>query len=129
MMANLPAGRAAIGYSPFCHCGVDLFGPWYIKDSRKVLKRYGVLFTCTTMRAVYLDVACGTGTKELMHVFRRALARCWDIKMIVCDPGTNLVGASNLLTRWRKGWQEQKLVQLGDKKGTEFKFIVAHSQH
>ena len=61
------------------------------------------------MRAVYLNIACDTSTEELMHVIHCALARCGDINTIICDPGTNLVGMSNLLTEWRKGWDKEKL--------------------
>ena len=81
------------------------------------------------MRAVYLEVACGTTTEELMHVIHHALARCSDIKMVICDPGTNQVRASNQLAEWRKGWDQEKLTELGAEKGMEFQFIMANSQH
>ena len=43
-MANLPEDRLEPA-PPFTHCGVDYFGPFVIKEGRKELKRYGVLFT------------------------------------------------------------------------------------
>ena len=43
-MANLPEDRLELA-PPFTHCGVDYFGPLVIKEGRKELKRYGVLFT------------------------------------------------------------------------------------
>ena len=43
-MANLPEHRLEPA-PPFTHCGVDYFGPFVIKEGRKELKRYGVLFT------------------------------------------------------------------------------------
>ena len=43
-MANLPEHRLKPA-PPFTHCGVDYFGPFVIKEGRKELKRYGVLFT------------------------------------------------------------------------------------
>ena len=43
-MANLPEDRLEPA-PPFTFCAVDYFGPWYIKEGRRELKRYGVLFT------------------------------------------------------------------------------------
>ena len=44
-MADLPVDRLSEA-PPFTYVGVDAFGPWYIKEGRKTLKRYGLLFTC-----------------------------------------------------------------------------------
>ena len=38
-MADLPVGRLAMDKPPFAHSEVDLFGPMYIKQGRKRLKR------------------------------------------------------------------------------------------
>ena len=48
-MADLPEDRLQPA-PPFTYCGVDVFGPWYIKQGRKELKRYGILFTCMASR-------------------------------------------------------------------------------
>jgi len=132
-MGDLPLCRSDI-LPAFTTCGCDLWGPGEIKDD--VIKRgkvtksvYGVLFTCTSTRAVYLDIAWGASTDELMHIIRRTLARCGEIKMIICNPGTNLVRASNLFAEWRKGWEQENLMQFGAKKGLEFQFIMANSPY
>lgn len=44
-MADTPEERVQIT-SPFTYCGIDCFGPIYVKDARKELKKYGLLFTC-----------------------------------------------------------------------------------
>ena len=42
LMANLPSSR--VEPTPqFSYCAVDYFGPWYIKEGRKEVKRYGAL--------------------------------------------------------------------------------------
>ncbi|XP_071092701.1 uncharacterized protein [Haliotis cracherodii] len=49
-MADLPPSRTSPG-PPFTFTGVDYFGPFIIKEGRKQVKRYGVLFTCLVSRA------------------------------------------------------------------------------
>ena len=56
IMAKLPKERL-IEAPPFTYCGVDCFGPFVIKERRKELKRYGVLFTCFSCRAVHIEIA------------------------------------------------------------------------
>ena len=55
-MADLPIDRMQDG-PPFTYCAVDYFGPFYIKEKRKELKRYGCLFTCLTSRGVHIEVS------------------------------------------------------------------------
>ena len=45
IMADLPADRTKEA-PPFTYCGVDMFGPFEIKERRTILKRYGALFIC-----------------------------------------------------------------------------------
>ena len=49
-MSDLTSDRV-MSSPPFSYSGVDLFGPWYIKEGRKELKRYGVVYTCLASRA------------------------------------------------------------------------------
>ena len=52
-MANLPVDMTT-SEAPFVYCGVDAFGPFYVKEGRNEMKRYGVLFTCFCSRAVHI---------------------------------------------------------------------------
>ena len=44
-MADLPKERITPS-PPFNYCGVDHFGPFFIKQERKEAKRYGTIFSC-----------------------------------------------------------------------------------
>ena len=55
-MADLPKDRITQA-PPFTYTGVEYFGPFIIKERRKVLKRYDALFTCLVSRAVHIEIA------------------------------------------------------------------------
>ena len=41
---------------PFIYCGIDMFGPYLIKERMSQFKRYGALFTCFTCCAIHIEV-------------------------------------------------------------------------
>ena len=100
-MANLPTDKPK-SEAPFTYCSVDYFGPWHIKQGRKELKRYGVLFTCLSSRAIYLEVAKTLETSSLIIVLRCFLARRGPIRQLRSDQGKNLVGARTELREMLK---------------------------
>ena len=131
-MAELPEFRTDIRPA-FSIVGCDLWGPLLIRDdvvkrgNRSTKKVWGVLFTCAVTRAVYLDVACGNSTEELLYTVRRAMTRCGNIKTIISDPGSNFFGAANEVRSWRMGWDEEMLIRFGSEKGIEWITIMANS--
>ncbi|XP_055527095.1 uncharacterized protein LOC129719724 [Wyeomyia smithii] len=56
-MGDLPAGRLAAYTRPFTHMGIDYFGPIMVSIGRRNEKRWGVLATCLTTRAIHLQIA------------------------------------------------------------------------
>ena len=95
-MSDLPTDRMESA-PPFTYTGVDLFGPFYIKVRRSVVKRYGVLFTCLASRAVHLEVAHTLETDSFIMVLRRFISRRGNVRLIRSDNGTNFVGADKQL--------------------------------
>ena len=55
-MSDLPHERVTPGEPPFTFVGVEYFGSFYVKRGRWMEKRYGVLFTCFSVRAVRIEV-------------------------------------------------------------------------
>ena len=52
-MADLPKDRLTPDHPPFTFVGVDYFGPFQVRRGRSLVKRYGVVFTCLAIRAVF----------------------------------------------------------------------------
>lgn len=91
-MADLPNDRLE-PTPPFTYCAVDYFGPWTVKEGRKELKRYGVLFTCLFSRAIHLEVANSLDTSSFINALRRFICRRGPVRQLRSDRGTNFVGA------------------------------------
>ena len=43
-----------------------------------------------------------------------------DIRKVISDPGTQLVGASREISEWRKGWDENELIRFGASRSLEW---------
>jgi len=95
-MADLPEERLQPS-PPFTYCAVDYFGPWLIKEGRRELKRYGVLFTCLASRAIHLETANALTTDAFINALRRFLSRHGRTRLVRSDRGTNFVGAKSEL--------------------------------
>ena len=92
-MGNLPADRL-LEEPPFTYCGVDMFGPFLVKDGRKTQKKYGTMFTCLSSRAVHIETTSNLTTDRFIQKLRRLISRRGNVRMIKSDNGTNFVGAS-----------------------------------
>ena len=95
-MADLPEDRVQSA-PPFSYCAVDYFGPWYIKEGRRQLKRYGVFFTCLASKAVHLEVANLLTTDSFMNAYRHFVGRRDPVRKIRSNQGANFVDARNEL--------------------------------
>ena len=96
-MASLPKERVNPVEKAFQTCGMDFFGPIEVKRGRSMVKRYGVIFTCLTSRAVHLEVAHSLDTSSCINAITRFMARRGPIKYIRSDNGSNLVSAEKEL--------------------------------
>lgn len=121
-MGNLPKARLGYGLRPFYYCGVDYFGPMMIKIGRRREKRWGVLFTCMTTRAVWIETAHSlSADSAIMAVQRLAARRAWP-GVMYSDNGTNFRGASEELREALRVMDRERLKSFATKNNIEWKF-------
>ena len=111
LMADLPIDRVTPA-PPFTYAAVDYFGPYYIKEGRKQLKRYGVLFTCLASRAIHIETATTLETDSFISALRRFVTRRGPVREMRSDCGTNFVGAERELKEAVKEMDQRRLQEI-----------------
>lgn len=111
-MADLPPERME-ATPPFTYSGMDCFGPFYVKDGRKELKRYGLLFTCMCSRAIHIEVLDDLSTDAFLNALRCFIAIRGNVSQLRSDQGTNFVGARNEFQELMKGMEQERVKELG----------------
>ena len=107
-MADLPRDRLE-PTPPFTYVAVDYFGPWTIKEGRRHLKRYGVLFTCMASRAIHIEVSHFLDTDSFLNAYSRFVGRRGPVRQLRCDQGTNFIGARNELQKALSEMDDSKI--------------------
>ena len=120
-MADLPPDRLEC-IPPFTYCGVDLFGPFLIREKRSDVKRYGVIFTCLVSRGVHIEMAYSLSTDAFIQTLRKFLAIRGPIRLLRCDNGTNFVGANKELSKSINGVRSEVLRTFLLENNCEFEF-------
>jgi len=97
-MADLPSLRDRVTLAPpFTYTGLDVFGPFYIKEGRKELKRWGLIFTCLASRTIHLETLSDMPTDSFLNALRRYISRRGKVQELRSDQGINFVGTRNEL--------------------------------
>lgn len=128
-MANLPPDRLQPDHPPFTNVGVDYFGPFEAKRGRVRVKRYGVLFTCLTVRAVHIEVAHSLDTDSCINAVRRFIARRGQVEVMRSDNGTNLVAAEHEIRLAMKGWNQSQISEALLQRGVTWIFNPPAGSH
>lgn len=134
-MGPLPNERFYTFQKPFTAVGIDYFGPFYTKDGRNtsgrytkcLRKRYGVLFTCLTTRAIHVEIAHSLNTDSCIMAIRRMMSRRGEIKVIWSDNGTNFRGAARELLEALEELNEHKIKSSLANNGIDWNFIPANA--
>jgi hypothetical protein len=128
-MADLPEERLVHGQPPSTNVGMDYFGPFEIKQGRKVFKRYGVIFTCMSVRAVHLEIAHSLDTDSCINAIRRFVCRRGEVQRIRSDNGTNLFGSEKEMREALQQCNVEKVQQHLVNKGITWDFNPPSASH
>ena len=127
-MADLPADRIDICVA-FESTAIDCFGPYLIKNSgRGANKRWVVLFTCMSSRAVHFEILQNLSSSNFLNALVRFHARRPGLRVLYSDRGTNFKGADHELQKVAKEWNESTAGDLLSR-GIEWKYSPPNSPH
>ena len=113
---------------PFYSTALDLFGPLEVRDTvkrRTTKKVWGVIFVCTVVGAVHLEVSEDYSTDSFLQCLTRFIHLRGTPRRIQSDPGTQLVAAAKQVGTW----DFSKLTEWASGAKTEWHFVPADSQH
>ncbi|XP_058816893.1 uncharacterized protein LOC131680191 [Topomyia yanbarensis] len=109
-MGNLPKARLAAYIRPFSYTGVDYFGPMTVVVGRRSEKRWGVLMTCLTTRAIHIEIAHSLSADSCIMALRNCLSRRGTPVQIISYRGTNFIGADKELKKALADLDQNKMV-------------------
>ena len=127
VMAPLPPERVTSDNPPFDSTGIDYFGPLNVRLGRSTVKRWGVIFTCMSCRAVHFEVSHSLDTDSFLAAFSRFVARRGLPRSVFSDNGTNMVAAEKELKGILENLDENKIRRRHD--GITWTFIPPSASH
>ncbi|KAK3109081.1 hypothetical protein FSP39_022675 [Pinctada imbricata] len=132
-MANLPPDRSEPS-PPFTCVGVDCFGPWQIvtrrtRGGQAASKRWGVMFTCLSTRAVHIEVIEELSSSSFINALRRLIAIRGPVRIFRSDRGTNFVGSTEDLGIQAINTDDTQLKEFLSKNQSTWLFNPPHASH
>ncbi|XP_062713668.1 uncharacterized protein LOC134290526 [Aedes albopictus] len=129
IMAELPSARLDAFARPFTHVGVDFFGPYEIAIGRRTEKRWGMLATCLTTRAIHIEVANSLNTGSCVMALRNFISRRGKPRTIYSDRGTNFIGANREMKEAEQSVDQERLMNEFIDADTRWEFLPPASPH
>ena len=128
-MAPLPQFRVMRVDHPFFFIGVDYFGPIEVTVGRRHEKRWGVIFTCLSTRAIHLEVAHSLNTESCIMAIQRFISRRPCPSEIFSDNATNFVAAEKELKNALKFVNNAQIQRTVARHGIKWNFIPPRAPH
>ncbi|XP_053699242.1 uncharacterized protein LOC128746219 [Sabethes cyaneus] len=129
MMGDLPSMRMKAFIRPFSYVGIDYFGPMPVLVGRRVEKRWGVLITCMTVRAVHIEIAHSLSAESCIFAIRNFVTRRGMPLEIISDRGTNFIGASRELRDALDKMNQNKVIESFVSSQTKWSFNPPTAPH
>ena len=130
-MAPLPDSRLSMS-PPFDVTSLDLFGPIEIKDTVKQRTRkkvWGVIFNCSSTRAMYLDLTEDYSTDAVLHTIRRFVSIRGCPSEMISDQGSQLISAAKDIAELVKDWDWGSIATWAATKQMKWTVVPAEGQH
>jgi len=129
-MGDIPFTRLAFFKNAFTYAMADLLGPITVKATRfTVNKRYILVYTCLTTRALHLEVVESLDSNATL----RALSNIFNFRgapiRICTDNGTNFTGSNNIMQRYHTEWNKKLLTRGVIVQPIEWFFSPAKAPH
>lgn len=128
-MSNLPNARLGYATRPFSYIGIDYFGPIMVRVRRVNEKRWGVIITCLTVRAVHIEIASSLSTDSCIVCLQRFICRRGQPLEIYSDNGKNFRGASKELKLALQSIDQNQLAEKFNSEVTQWFFIPPSAPH
>lgn len=127
-MGELHPSRYDFESLPFTHVGIDAFGPFQTRFKRGTDKKWGLIFTCLTYRAVHIEMIDSMSIEDCMLAIRNFLAAHGSVsKNFYSDNGTNLRGSNRVMVQDFIEMQQKLGEEVAKKKNIKWEFIPAYS--
>ena len=124
MMPPLPKQRVSESV-PFSHCGIDYFGPLYVKEKSGSQKVWVCLFTCLVTRAIHLELILDMSTEKFLLGLRRFVARHGSPCEIVSDNASTFKLAQDTIDKlWGQVLTETDVISYSVNEKIKWNFIV-----
>ena len=108
LMADLPEARFDDRHA-FSSIGLDFFGPVYVRVRRRSERRFVLLVTCLSTRAVHLEVTTSLDTDSFLMALRRFMARRGRPSRIYCDNWKSFKRGERELRESLQSWNEAQI--------------------
>jgi len=104
---------------------MDLF----VKRGCGTVKRYAVVFSCLSTRAIHLKMAFSLNSDSSINAIRRFICRRGYVKVIWSDNGTNLIGSSRELKDKINKWNQSQIHDSLLQRGIDWHFNLSSGSH
>ena len=128
-MAPLREEQLAAQKPPFSYVAIDFFGPLKVKVKRSHEKRYGLIISCLTLRAVHIEVTHSLSTDSFLCALMRFISRRGKPEKIFSDQGGSFIAGDKELRQEIENFNQVKINKCMTQRHIEWHFNTPHSSH
>ena len=130
LMGDLPESRIGIYELPFTYSMLDIAGPIVVKLTRfSTVKRYILVYSCLTTRAVYLELIQDLSADSTMKAINNIINRVGAPAQIITDNGTNFIGSNSKFIELTEHWNKKLIEKNCIIEPIEWRFGPARAPH